>query len=142
MANMKELLLEVAAYLFCKRYGPLSEDMSKQLLTSFDASNFISDGDARQVAQKAFDAPDLNDEEVFARIVAFLRWVAQQFWEEKQKSLLAVSRMRTLLLNRDIARDFKKLVLDQNDRKALSRSWKREGVTFIDSLPAPPDRSK
>lgn len=142
MANMKELLLEVAAHLLCRRYGPLKDETCKQLLSFFDARDFLSDADARPLAQRAFDAADLNDGEVFARIMAFLKWSAQQFWEEKQKSLLAVSRIRTLLLGRDIARDFKKLVTEQNDRKGLSRSWKREGVTFIDSLPALPSLGK
>ena len=138
MANMKELLIEAASYILCKRYGALTEETCERLFSHFDASTFLSDGDSKQIAQRAMNEPDLNDTEVFARIIAFLRWVAGQFWEEKQKSLLAVSRIRTLLLHRDIARDFKKLLLAQIDRKALSKSWKPDGVTFLESLPQLP----
>jgi hypothetical protein len=61
--------------------------------------------------------------------------VAAQFWEDRRTALLSTSRIRTVLLRRDIAADFKRRVWEVDSRKGLDRIWKPEGVTFMESLP-------
>lgn len=110
--------------------------MCQSLLHSFDAKDFIVDADATAVAKRAFEtSDDLGKMEVFARMLQLMRYVSQQFWEDKRKALSAASRLRTLLLSSDMARDLKAKILEIDNRKSMSRGWKPEGITFLESLP-------
>jgi hypothetical protein len=136
MANMKELLTEVASQILARRYGPLQESVCRAILISFEANQFNRAGEIREVAQNAAFLPELTKDYVFSRIFRMLHYVSQQFWEEKKQLLLSTSRLRTLLLKREISAVFKELVWEVNGRVNLDRPWKEEGVTFIDSLPS------
>jgi hypothetical protein len=136
MTNMKELLVESVAHILSQKYGPLNTARSMLVLEHFDLHGFIESGDLRALAQAASNAIDLATDQVFGRIFGFLRHVATQFWEEKQKQLLSTSRLRTALLSRQVAADFKRQIAQTNARKALDKAWKPEGVTFLESLPA------
>jgi len=96
---------------------------------------FINSGSLRDVAVAASSATDFDKSQVFARIFGMLRFVAIQYWEEKKKTLLSSSRLRTYLLRRDIAKEFKEQIWDANGRVRLDKPWKPDGITFIDSLP-------
>ncbi|MBI3850705.1 MAG: AIPR family protein [Verrucomicrobia bacterium] len=135
MANMKELLVEAASQMLVQKYGPLTAHVCPQLLEAFDAKEFLATGDVREVTQGISTASDLAKEAVFSRICGFLRHVSGQFWEEKQRQLLSTSRLRTVLLRREMAADFKAKVWEVNQRKNLDKPWKPEGTTFIESLP-------
>jgi hypothetical protein len=136
MANMKELLVEATAYVLVKKYGALDSDKCSKLLLHFDLKDFVNTAEIRAAAQNAASANDLSHEQLFGRIFGFLKHVSTQFWEEKEKQLLSTSRLRTALLNRHIAADFKRKIEETNLRKALDKPWKPENVTFMDSLPA------
>lgn len=136
MANMKELLAEVASQVLVRKYGPLDPLRCSMLLGAFDAKGFMEAGDVRQAAQSASLAKDLGESEVFARIMGMLHFVCQQFWENKKQQLLSTSRLRTYLLKRDISTSLKTLVWEYNDRVNLDRVWKPQGKTFLDSLPS------
>jgi len=136
MANMKELLVEAVAQVLSRKYGPLDGPICQQLLTSFEAEAFTRTGDVRDVAQRAATAPELKNGEAYSRILRMLHHVSQQFWEDKKQQLLSTSRLRTLLLKREIAAEFKSMVWQVDHRVGLDRPWKPEGVTFLESLPA------
>ena len=136
MANMKELLAEIVSQVLVRKYGPLDEETSSALLRSFEAKEFINSAEIREKAQAAASAPELAKSEVFGRILRMLHYVCQQFWEDKKQSLLSTSRLRTLLLKREIASSLKDLVWQTNERIGFDRPWKPEGVTFINSLPS------
>ena len=106
MSNMKEVLVESAAHILARRYGPLNRVTCSALLATFDLKELIHSGDLRDVAVRAASATDFETSEVFGRVFNLLRFAATQYWEEKKKSLLAVSRLRTYLLRRDVAREF------------------------------------
>ena len=144
MANMKELLVEVTAQVLVRKYGPLKESTCDSLLASFEAPDFVLSGDIRETAQAAAFAAELSKAQVFGRIMRMLQYVCQQFWEDKKQVLLSTSRLRTLLLKRDIAASIKDFVWQTNERVGFDRPWKPEGSTFLDSLPAlkPVDRTK
>lgn len=135
MANMKELITETVSQVLTRRYGPLDEVTCHRLLKSFEAKSFLSSGYCKDQAQLATFAPELEDREVFARILRMIHYVCQQFWEDKKQQLMSASRLRTLLLRRDIAASLKTLLWQTNDRVRLDRPWKPEGKTFLDSLP-------
>ena len=135
MANMKELLVESAASVLVQKYGSLTPTVCKQLLNSFDAGEFVQTGDIRDKAQLIATKSDFPKDALFSRTCGFLRYVSGQFWEEKQKQLLSTSRLRTVLLRREMASDFKRQLWAINDRKGLEKPWKPEGVTFLQSLP-------
>jgi hypothetical protein len=138
MANMKELLVECASQILARRYGPLDDVVCTQLLNAFEAEAYMKTGEVREVAQRASAATDLKREEVFSRIFGMLHYVSGQFWEDRKQQLLSTSRLRTLLLKRDIAAEFKALVSRTEMRAGLDRCWKPEGETFRDSLPKVP----
>ena len=133
--NMKELLVEAAASILVQKYGPLTPAMCKRLLDSYDAGEFMRTGEIREKAQKISTQSDLPKDALFSRICGFLRYVSGQFWEEKEKQLLSTSRLRTVLLRREMAADFKRKLWEINERKGLDKPWKPEGVTFLESLP-------
>ena len=135
MANMKEVLVESLTFVLSIRYGQLNEMVCKSLLSSFDAAGFIDTGDIREVANDARSSKDLQKEAVFSRSMCFLRFVAGQFWQDKQSQILSTSRVRTLLLRPDMVADLKKTILGINERRGLDRAWKPEGPTFVESLP-------
>jgi hypothetical protein len=135
MSNMKELLVESASHILARKYGPLESAVCLKLLDSFDGKTFLKDGDIRAVARAAASASDLDNLLLFSRVYGLLRHTSGQFWEEKRKLLLSTSRLRTRLLDRVIARDFKKLLWESADRKMLNKAWKPEGKTFLESLP-------
>lgn len=136
MANMKELLVECVAAILVQKYGPLTSATCTHVLNSFDAKDFLNTGDIRELAQRvSTEESELGDEMVFSRISGFLHYVSGQFWEEKEKQLLSTSRLRTVLLRREMAADFKRQLWALNERKGLDKTWKPEGVTFLQSLP-------
>ena len=135
MANMKELLVESASQVLCRKYGPLNPSDCENLLKSFEADRFRESGDIRGVAQSAAVVPDLGRDQVYSRIFRMLHHVAQQFWEDKKQQLLSTSRLRTVLVRREVAAEFKSMIWQVDQRVGLDRPWKPEGVTFLDSLP-------
>jgi hypothetical protein len=135
MANMKEVLVEAATTVLIRKYGPLTPGICWRLLESFDLKPFLTSADLRVTAREAAQATDLAHDAVFARIAGFLRHTAGQFWEEKESQLRATSRLRVLLLRRDLAADFKRKMREANGRRSLEKSWKPAGKTFVESLP-------
>jgi hypothetical protein len=135
MSNMKEVLVECASHVLARRYGPLSPSVCQQLLSSFDLKEFMASGDSKDIASAAATAKDFSPEQVLSRTFSLLRFVASQFWEEKKKTLLAASRLRTYLLRREVAKEFKDQIWETNERVRLDKGWKQEGVTFLESLP-------
>ena len=136
MANMKELLVEAASQILARRYGGLDASVCKDLLHSFEADHFLRMGEIREIAQTASIATDLKPSQVYGRVLRMLHHVSQQFWEDKKQTLLSTSRLRTLLLKREVAADFKDMVFQVDKRVGLDRPWKPEGVTFLESLPS------
>jgi hypothetical protein len=139
MSNMKEVLVECAAHILARKYGPLDGGTCTALVTTFDLRESFCSGDLRDVAARAAIATDFQAVEVFSRVFHLLRFAATQYWEEKKKALLSSSRLRTYLLRRDVAKDLKEQIWDANARIRLDRPWKPEGVTFLESLPQLPD---
>jgi hypothetical protein len=135
MANMKELLVEATSQILTKKYGPLTPETCKQVLHSFEGEVFLRTGDTREIAQRAVSADDFPPDHAISKIIRMLHYVAQQFWEEKRALLLSTSRLRTLLIKREVAADFKKLTLEISQRVGLDKPWKPEGKSFIESLP-------
>lgn len=135
MANMKELLLEVAAHILARRYGPLEATVCPALLHRPEIEPFLVSGEMREIALAAANGGELPRDAIFARIFCLLRYVAAQFWEDRRAALLSTSRIRTVLLRRDVAAELKRRVWEVDARKGLDRVWKPEGVTFLESLP-------
>jgi hypothetical protein len=138
MSNMKELLVESVAHILARRYGPLTRDTCWSLLNAFDLNGYVSSADLKEAAANAPSRSDFALSEVFGRIFSLLKFVATQYWEEKKKTLLSASRLRTYLLRRDVAKEFKEQIWDTNGRARLDKPWKPEGVTFTGSLPEVP----
>jgi len=141
MANMKELLVEAAGQILARKYGALSDETCLALLKSFDGSEFLKSSDIKDIACNARSASDLNKDALFSRIFGLLRYCTSQFWEEKKNVILSTSRLRTVLLKRNMAHDFKKILWDCADRRGLDKPWKPEGQTFLESLPRPQPHS-
>ncbi len=135
MGNMKEVLAEAASFVLAKRYGALGTEACCALMDLPDVNGFRVAADIRKVAQNAADASDLDDKFVLSRVFQFLRHCAGQFWEDKSDIMLSTSRLRTLLITPSMIAAFKRMLLTQNERKSLDRSWKPVGVTFLSSLP-------
>jgi hypothetical protein len=135
MANMKELLVEAATLLLVRKYGPLDPGICRVLLSTFDVKEFLQLGDVKQSASLANKSMDLDKQAVISRIMCFLRYVSEQFWAAKQDSLLATSRIRTVLIKRSVAAEFKKEMFKREQFTALDEPWKPKGLTFLESLP-------
>ena len=135
MANMKELLLEVASHILARRYGPLEASLCSAIIHRPEIEQFLVTGEMREVAVAAAKGGELAKDAIFARIFCLLKYVAAQFWEDRRTALLSTSRIRTVLLRRDIAAEFKRRVWEVDSRRGLDRVWKPEGVTFLESLP-------
>lgn len=135
MANMKELLVEVASQVLCKRFGALEADVCEQILNNFDLKDFLTRGEAKEIAMNAADGVDLPKDAVISRIYSMLQYSTGQFWEEKKTLLLSTSRLRTLLVKREMAAEFKRVVLGTDGRTGLDKGWKPAGTTFSNSLP-------
>jgi hypothetical protein len=135
LANMKELLVECCSHILARKYGALDEATCNWLLNSTDLKDYTSTGEIKGVAEEAAGASDLASEAVVSRIFGLLRHAGTQFWEEKKDTLLSTSRIRTVLIRRDVVADFKSKIWEVNDRRGLDKAWKPEGKTFLESLP-------
>ena len=135
MANMKDSLVETLAFVLTRKYGGLSPETCMQLLSTPEGRLFMETADARPIAQAARSSDDLPHIQIFARTLGLLKFAAGQYWEEKQRTLLAASRLKIYLMSAEARRDFKQQVLEANDRRTLSRAWKSREGTFLDSLP-------
>jgi hypothetical protein len=138
MANMKELLVEATAFLLAKKYGSLDAEVCSWLLSSPDINQFVSTGDVRDAGRAAAFASEFEPTAVVSRIFAFLKYTSQQFWVAKRETLLSTSRIRTVLLKREVAAEFKRELLKREQIKPLEEPWKPRGVSFLDSLPPKP----
>lgn len=136
MANMKEVLVEAMSFVLVYKYRNLDEAICHGLLTAFEAKQFMTSGEIKDVATAAASAKDLPTEALFSRILGFLRFVSGQYWEDKRNQVLSTSRIRTLLLRPDMVSEFKQKVVELNQRVALDTPWKPGGKTFLESLPA------
>ena len=135
MSNMKELLVLAASHLLYSRFGALDDETCKKILCSFDLAEFELSGVIIRTAAEARIMSDLPSEMVFGRILHFLRFVIQQYWEDKRNTLLATSRLRTYLIRKEAIGDIGRSIEEVNNRKALDKGWKPDGVTFTESLP-------
>ncbi|WKZ81035.1 MAG: AIPR family protein [Fimbriimonadaceae bacterium] len=138
MANMKELLVEAIGYILAKKYLDLDDTTCKSILETFDAREFVRTGRTKEIGQKADSQDVIPPEDVFARLLGFLKYVCRQHWVENQKHLLAISRIRTVVLRREFMRDFKGQIDSVLDMKGIERPWKPEGQAFLASLPGLP----
>ncbi len=132
---MKEGLVETAAFILAKRFGALEEEVSEKLLSCFEIDQFQSQGTVKEVARAAREDQELGKRDVFSRILRFMHYCMQQFWEEHQKSILATARLKTYLLKRSSTALFKNKILEIEGRVNLEKVWKPQGTTFLDSLP-------
>jgi len=142
MANMKELLVEVAANILTRRYGALEPARCETLLQLQEMKYFLVSGEMPESSTNAAAGGELSNDSVLARIFCLLRYVASQYWEDKRTTLLSTSRIRTVLLRREVAAEFKTRVWEVDGRRGLDRAWKPEGMTFLESLPDLPCASK
>jgi hypothetical protein len=142
MSNMKTLLVFAVAHILAGRYGTLDDLTCQRLMQSFDLADFEHSGTIEPSPAEVREMPELAEAMVFGRILHFLRFVVQQYWEEKKSALLATSRLRTYLLRAEPMRDLGKVLDEVNSRKSLDKGWKPGGVTFVESLPDanPPDQ--
>ncbi len=142
MANMKELLVEVAAHILTRRYGALEPARCETLLQLQEMKYFLVSDEMPESSTNAAAGGELSNDSVLARIFCLLRYVASQYWEDKRTTLLSTSRIRTVLLRREVAAEFKTRVWEVDGRRGLDRAWKPEGMTFLESLPDLPCASK
>jgi len=117
---------------------PLSPETCCRLFHFPEALAFCTTAEIREPARSAATAPDLAPDAVFGRILGFLKYVAAQFYEDKSERLSSTSRLRTVLLNREMAAEFKKQLASIEPRKTIDRPWKPGGETLLESLPPLP----
>jgi hypothetical protein len=135
MANMKEVLLEVASHILARRYGNLEAATCTRTLHMPELRDFMVSGDMRGCAAQAGRGDDLPADAILGRIFCLLKYVASQYWEDRRSVLLSTSRIGTVLLRRDVIADSKRRVWEVDARRGLDRVWKPAGVTFLESLP-------
>jgi hypothetical protein len=135
MSNMKELMVESAAQILARRYGPLTTENCKRILDLSEPKSFMSAADIRQCASDSAMAKEIGDEMVFGRIFRMLHFVCGQFWDQYKETLLSTSRLRTVLVKRESAASYKRLLWEFDGRAQRDWAWKEAGRTFLDSLP-------
>jgi len=135
MTNMKELLVLAVAHILANRYGPLDEETCNKIVCSFDLSEFEQVGIVCPSPSEVREMADVPAEYIIGRTLHFMRYVIQQYWEDKRNALLSTSRLKTYLIRPAAMRDIGKAIEETNGRKTLDRGWKPEGTTFAESLP-------
>ena len=140
MSNMKEVLAECVAVLLASRYGPLNAEFSRRLLEEYDLKNFLTTGSIRETAADARSKYQsfFDEDEVFGRLMSFLRYVSQQYWVDNKATIQTTPRIRTHMIRAESVAGFKKELMERNDNLSLDRPFKPEGKTFVDSLPKLP----
>jgi hypothetical protein len=132
ISNMREVLIELAAFILVRRYGALSAEVSRALLANTDIKAFVASG---------FDGSSAPSWEhgtnsVFGPIYLFLKDCVKQFRIANRAEIEAAPRLKTYLSQRTTVTKLRDYVVEQNLLvKDLRVPWKSTDVPFLGSLP-------
>ncbi|HEX8677427.1 MAG TPA: AIPR family protein, partial [Segetibacter sp.] len=76
MTNMKELVVEVASQILCKKYGPLDPSTCLHLIQNSEVNGFLTTGEIREIAQAASKNSDLPTGSIFSRVFGLIRYAS------------------------------------------------------------------
>jgi hypothetical protein len=130
--NMREVLIELFAFILCRKY------------VTFDAANvqrMMTFPQEAQYFNKAFDQSVIptkqqDGESLFGPIYAFLKDCVRQYYFEFQSQIQAAPRLKAYLARRETVNRIRDLVIRRNEAiREYDQHWKMVGLTFLESLP-------
>jgi hypothetical protein len=128
--NMLDVLVELYAFVLCRKYGALSPSVSKQLLSVADVSDYVRHGFKRQ------SDDSLGHRDVFQTVGAFLEYCMTQYYYANRAEIQAAARLKALFFQRKTVHKIRQQVASlDSSLQEWAAEWKPLGRSPRDMLP-------
>lgn len=137
LTNMKEVIVELYAYIFVKRYGPINRDTATTLLSMIGYKELMEEPNFKEYIEKI---PGLSVNKkrdiILYTCFEFIKEVVVRWKSRNIDKYLAASRRIRLLHHKDTIKEMKE-ILDATNTDVISEyQWKKPEISFINSLPS------
>lgn len=138
--NMKEIFVELYAYILCKKYGAINGSLASKILKLEGFDDLVKNPDFKKYIEKIEKLPDEEKRShILWSIYEFLRYCLECIYPEMKNEYL-VGRKKVFLAKRDTINRFKKKIDETNKevRGILKPFLSKENIdkrTFLNSLP-------
>jgi len=132
LIQIREVFVELVAFVLVLKYGPCDAQTSQKLVTNF--------ADERRYFESGFDAEELGEsqtgETLFGPIYEFLRYCVSQYYYRFQAEIKAAPRLKSYFANRKTVNRLRDEVLNRNTTIAgYDAPWKKADQAFLQSMP-------
>jgi hypothetical protein len=138
--NMREVMIELMAFILVNKFGPVDAQTAQTLIHAFPGEEcFINSG--------FYDLDDIQltqtGQDLFGPSYEFLRDCIKQYYFEFQAEIAAAPRLKSYLAQRSTVNRMRDLLLRRNKAiREFDARWKLIGKTFFESLPELPSDDK
>ncbi|MEM3433434.1 MAG: AIPR family protein [Candidatus Hadarchaeum sp.] len=130
--NMRDILVELIAFLLARRYGSLGPRMSRKLLENPEIRDYCRTAFSPEAAPMEHQ----DGHRILGPCYAFLRYCVKQYYFENKAEMEAAPRLKAYFFARRVVQSLKELVArTEAEIKEWERPWKPAGRGFVESLP-------
>lgn len=130
--NMREVLIELYAFVICNKYTEYSAQLCQDLITKLPRHNkfFESSCDGSLLLTKQ------DGTSLLGPIYEFLKDCAYQYYYKYEAEIKAAPRLKSYLAQRPTINRFRAIIPERNQTtKGYDVEWKKPNKTFFESLP-------
>ena len=134
ISNMKEIFIELFAFILTIKYGTCDAHICKKIITETrDESPYFEKG----FSKDCLPLSRQDGNAIFSPIYDFLVYCVEQYRQKYFYEIKAAPRLKSYFAKRDTVIKFRNLLIDRNDETInLDEPWKKSRVSFLDSLPS------
>lgn len=136
LLNMKEVIVELYSWIFCKTYGPLVDDTAKKILNLKGFRDLFEVPDFKTYVSELQDDDSHNRDNILYICFEFMRESVKR-WQNIHKTDYLASQRRIRFLHSSETVEQMKVFLDETNEQTRDAVylWKPEGKKFLESLP-------
>jgi hypothetical protein len=137
LSNMKEVIVELFAWIFIKTYGPIDIKTASEILSLQGLSDLSQNPDFRSFSRSLNESnPEDKLNNVLFVCMGFIKEAVMRWKSVHERKYLVSERRTRFLHSSKTIEQFKEYLNQTNDStKLFAQEWKRPAVTFLESLP-------
>ena len=136
--NMKEVIVELYAWILIKAYGPLNVDTVSKILQLPGIHNLYESPDFKLFVNNlgGEDSPENLERNILFTCFEFVKEAVRRWESIHKQEYLASQRRIRYLHSTDVVKQMKEsLSKTDEDTKRFGYPWKQPGINFLQSLP-------